>query len=234
MIDDVTPKGKWKFNSEVAKCFADMLERSIPDYKSMRSLVFEIGEKYIQPGTWLVDVGCSTGLATEPFFSKHQNELKYYLCDNSTDMLAECAEKLKKGMIENRVIFSNADFWNTDMPDNTSLCLSILSMQFMPTAYRQSMINTIYERLTSGGAFIFVEKIIGGERMDDALIDLYYQMKRANGYTDEKIMKKRKSLENVLSPLKAEWNEDMLHEAGFEEVEMFWRCLNFCGWVAVK
>lgn len=107
-------------------------------------------------------------------------------------------------------------------------------MQFMPTAYRQSIISTIYNKLTPGGAFIFVEKIIGSGKMDDTLVDLYYQMKRANGYTVEKIMEKRKSLENVLSPLKAEWNEDMLHKAGFEKVDMFWRCLNFCGWVAVK
>ncbi len=234
MTDNVTPKGKWEFDSEVAKCFADMLERSIPDYKSMRSLVYETGEKYIQPNTWLVDVGCSTGLATEPFFKRHGNELRYYFCDNSTDMLAECADKFKDGMSGTQVIFSNADFWNTDMPDNTSLCLCILSMQFMPTSYRQFMINTIYDRLTEGGAFIFVEKVIGSKRMDDTLVDLYYQMKRANGYTDEKIMEKRKSLENVLSPLKAKWNEDMLHEAGFEKVDMFWRCLNFCGWVAVK
>lgn len=120
------------------------------------------------------------------------------------------------------------------MPTNTSLCLSILAMQFMPTAYRQSMIDTVYDRLNPGGAFIFVEKIIGDENMDDTLVDLYYQMKRSNGYTDEMIMGKRKSLENVLSPLKAEWNEDMLHEAGFQKVDMFWRCLNFCGWVAVK
>lgn len=234
MRDNVTPKGKWEFDSEVAKCFADMLERSIPDYKGMRSLVYEMGEKYVRPGTWLVDVGCSTGLATEPFYNAHGDDLNYYLCDNSLDMLAECADKFRKSMENGHVTFSNADFWNTNMPENTSLCLSILSMQFIPTTYRQSMINTVYNRLVQGGAFIFVEKIIGGERMDDTLVDLYYQMKRANGYTDEKIMEKRKSLENVLSPLKAEWNEDMLHEAGFEKVNMFWRCLNFCGWVAVK
>lgn len=234
MKDNVTPKGKWKFDSEVAKCFADMLERSIPDYKGMRSLVFEVGEKYIKPDTWLVDVGCSTGLATEPFYKAHKDECHFYLCDNSLDMLAECADKFRDGMRRKKVIFSNADFWNTAMPDNTSLCLSILSMQFMPTAYRQSMINTIYDNLIDRGAFIFVEKIIGDERMDDTLVDLYYQMKRANGYTEERILEKRKSLENVLSPLKAEWNVDMLREAGFEKVDMFWRCLNFCGWVAVK
>ena len=30
-IDNVSMDGKWEFNSEVAKCFANMLERSIPD-----------------------------------------------------------------------------------------------------------------------------------------------------------------------------------------------------------
>lgn len=232
--DSVIPSGSWKFDSEVAKCFADMLERSIPDYKSMRSLVYEIGEKYVKPGTWLVDVGCSTGLATEPFYVKHGDKLNYYLCDNSVDMLAECSGKFVQGIREKNVVIKNSNFWEADMPPHTSLCLCILSMQFMPTAYRQSMIQMIYNKLEDGGALIFVEKIIGDENMDDDFVELYYQMKRLNGYTDDIIMKKRKSLENVLSPLKAEWNEDMLHKAGFKKIDMFWRCLNFCGWVAVK
>ena len=66
-VDNVTPKDKWEFDSEVARCFADMLERSIPDYKSMRGLIYELGEKFITPGTWITDIGCSTGLAVEPF-----------------------------------------------------------------------------------------------------------------------------------------------------------------------
>ena len=70
--------------------------------------------------------------------------------------------------------------------------------------------------------------------MDDLMVDLYYEMKRENGYTDEQIMSKRRSLENVLSPLKADWSVDMMRTAGFRQVDMFWRCLNFCGWIAVK
>ena len=104
----------------------------------------------------------------------------------------------------------------------------------MPTTYRQSIINSIYNSLNKGGAFILVEKIVADKGMDDINVDLYYKMKRENGYTVEKILQKRKSLENVLSPLKANWNVEMLQEAGFEKVDMFWRCLNFCGWVAVK
>lgn len=202
--------------------------------KSMRSLVYELGERFIKPQTVITDIGCSTGLAVEPFFNKHGDNNAYFLCDNSEAMIEVCRDKFSVGISGGYVELVNGNFYEKQIPDNQSLVLSILSMQFMPTAYRQNMINSIYEALNPGGAFVFVEKIIADEGTDDLNVDLYYQMKRENGYTEEKIMQKRKSLENVLSPLKAEWNEDMLHEAGFEKVDMFWRCLNFCGWVAIK
>lgn len=233
-VDNVVPKSKWEFDADVAHCFANMLERSIPDYRSMRSLVYELGERFIKPQTVITDIGCSTGLAVEPFFNKHGDNNAYFLCDNSEAMIEVCGDKFSVGISGGYVELVNGNFFDMDIPDNQSLVLSILSMQFMPTAYRQNMINSIYEALNPGGAFVFVEKIIADEGTDDLNVDLYYQMKRENGYTEEKIMQKRKSLENVLSPLKAEWNEDMLHEAGFEKVDMFWRCLNFCGWVAIK
>ena len=114
-----------------------------------------------------------------------------------------------------------------------SLVLSVLSMQFMPTSYRQLMLRQIYDSMAEDGALIYVEKVVA-ENLDDLMVDLYYQMKRENGYTDDQIMAKRRSLENVLSPLEPAWNEAMLKQAGFRKVEMFWRCLNFCGWIAVK
>ena len=42
------------------------------------------------------------------------------------------------------------------------------------------------------------------------------------------------SLEGVLVPVTAKWNEQLLRSAGFAEVDMFWRWMNFAGWVAVK
>lgn len=66
-VDNVVPKSKWEFDADVAHCFANMLERSIPDYRSMRSLVYELGERFIKPQTVITDIGCSTGLAVEPF-----------------------------------------------------------------------------------------------------------------------------------------------------------------------
>ena len=231
MRDNVRPGEKWEFNEDVAACFANMLERSIPDYKSMRALVYKAGGRFIQPDTLVVDLGCSTGLAVEPFVEKYKDQNDFLLIDNAPAMADACRERFA-GNPGVRVEHGNV--WNyLPFKDKASLVLSVLSLQFMPTAYRQRMIADIYDSMTPGGAFIFVEKIIG-ENLDDLMVELYYEMKRENGYTEEQIMEKRRSLENVLSPLKAEWNVDMLRAAGFRQVEMFWRCLNFCGWIAVK
>ena len=185
MRDNVKPGEKWEFNEDVAACFANMLERSIPDYKSMRALTYKAGERFIQPDTLIVDVGCSTGLAVEPFVEKYQDENDFLLIDNAPAMVDACRKR------------------------------------------------DIYEGLTPGGALILVEKIVS-ESLNELMVHLYYEMKRENGYTDDQIMEKRRSLENVLSPLKVGWNVDMLRTAGFKQVDMFWRCLNFCGWIAVK
>mgnify|MGYP000417602487 CR=1 FL=1 len=92
-------------------------------------------------------------------------------------MIEVCKDKFSVGISSGYVELVNGNFYEKQIPDNQSLVLSILSMQFMPTAYRQSMINSIYEALNPGGAFVFVEKIIADEGTDDLNVDLYYQMK---------------------------------------------------------
>jgi len=231
MKDNVIPGEKWRFNEDVAACFTDMLERSIPDYKSMRALVFKTGEHFIKPDTLIVDVGCSTGLAVEPFVEKFRYQNDFLLIDSSPAMVKASRKRFLK---EPGVIVEEGNLWeHLPLQEPASLVLSVLSLQFMPTSYRQKMLSDIYEGLVTGGALIMVEKIVS-ENLDELMVDLYYDMKRENGYTEEQIMEKRRSLENVLSPLKPEWNVDMLRTAGFREIGMFWRCLNFCGWIAVK
>ena len=80
-----------------------------------------------------------------------------------------------------------------------------------------------------------VEKVVGNASTTDHLMTgLYHDLKRATGYGEEEIERKRLSLEGVLVPLTSAQNEEVLRQAGFDDVECFWRCLNFAGWVAVK
>jgi tRNA (cmo5U34)-methyltransferase len=82
---------------------------------------------------------------------------------------------------------------------------------------------------------ILVEKVIGaGHVLDQQMIDLYHKMKISAGYSPEEVERKRLSLQGVLVPLTARRNEELLSEAGFRDVDCFWRWMNFAGWVAMK
>ena len=93
----------------------------------------------------------------------------------------------------------------------------------------------LFESLAPGGAFILVEKILGATaKLDEAFVNLFLNIKRENGYSESQIDRKRLSLEGVLVPVTARWNEELLYQEGFTSVDCFWRHLNFAGWVAVK
>lgn len=82
---------------------------------------------------------------------------------------------------------------------------------------------------------ILVEKILGASaEIDEKLVQLYYSLKAQNGYSPYEIERKKLSLEGVLVPVTAKWNEELLHNAGFSQVDCFWRWMNFAGWIAIK
>ena len=82
---------------------------------------------------------------------------------------------------------------------------------------------------------LLIEKVLGNDAaLDHVMVEEYYGIKRDNAYTEEQIRDKRKSLEGVLVPITAKWNEDLLRSCGFTRIDCYWRYLNFAAWVAVK
>jgi len=232
MSDQIVFDKPFKFDELVTSCFGDMLKRSVPEHDAMRELVSIVGEKYVKPNTTIVDVGCSWGDAVSPFVRNHSGENDFMLYDISESMLGVCSDR-----------FSGMDSVTVKMHDirdgidvgNVSLILSILTVQFTPIEQRHKILKGFYDALNEGGALVYVEKVLGDTTdVNDMLVKSYYETKANNGYTKEQIESKRLSLEGVLVPITAKWNEDLLRKSGFSQVECFWRSLNFAGWVAVK
>lgn len=230
MKDSVNVKDKkWEFDEEVTACFDDMLSRSIPEYETMRDLVTRIACNYLKVNTTIMDIGCSNGNAVAPICKKYGDSCKYLLLDISDPMLEECKKRL--GYLDIR----KHDLRGGVPKADCSVVLSILTIQFVPIEYRQKIIQSIYDNLIDGGAFIFVEKVLGNtNEIDELFVKEYYKIKSENAYTWEQIKDKRKSLEGVLVPVTARWNEDLLKQVGFRKVDCFYRFLNFAGWIGIK
>ena len=109
------------------------------------------------------------------------------------------------------------------------------TLQFIPKDSRPQVLSKIYDALQDDGYFILAEKIKSDENdINDLMIELYYDFKRRNGYSELEISQKREALENVLVPLTPKEQINNLKSAGFQKVEMLFRWYNFCCYLCKK
>jgi len=226
---------RWVFDDEVTRVFDDMLARSIPQYETMRRAVFDVACQFARPHTDIVDLGCSRGEAMAPLVNRYGAQCRFVAVETSPPMLAAVRERYKGYVDAGVVDVRDMDLKEEYPPVHASVTLSVLTLCFVPIECRQRLVRDAFRYTALGGALIIVEKILGATAdLDEAMVNLYYEMKRRNGYTEGEIERKRLSLQGVLVPVTARWNEEMLRMAGFREVDCFWRWMNFAGWVAVK
>ncbi len=232
--DLTNPKGPWEFDEHVTNVFEDMLGRSIPGFQDMRSLTTKIATHYAQDNTAIVDLGCSRGGALEPIIEILGDRNKYLGVEVSEPMRSAATERFSK-FKDFDIIIEDLDLRESFPNVQASVILSILTLQFIPIEYRQRVLADAYASLSKGGAIVLVEKVLGQDaHSNNLLVNLYYDLKGKNGYTEEQINNKRVALEGVLVPVTAAWNVQFLENAGFKHVESFWRNLNFVGWIGVK
>jgi tRNA (cmo5U34)-methyltransferase len=225
----------WTFDESVTGVFPDMLRRSIPQYDVMRQAVFDLGKNFVTPSTTIVDLGCSLGDSLDSFICSFGESNRYLGIEISEPMLKTASQRFANEIESGVLQISALDLRFNYPVVPASLTLCVLTLQFIPLEFRQRILADIYASTLPGGGLIVVEKITGqGSQLHKQFGDLYHAHKNANGYSFHEIEKKRLALENVLVPLTARWNEELLRAAGFAEVDMFWKWMNFAGFIAVR
>jgi tRNA (cmo5U34)-methyltransferase len=226
---------RWQFDENVTDVFENMLARSIPEYDTMRALVFDLGATLVQPNTTIIDIGCSKGDGLAPFV-RHFGTANRYIGVELSEAMLEAARHRFAARIDDGIVDIRRLDLRTEYPAETaSLTLAVLTIQFTPMEYRQRIMRRIAEQTLPGGGIILVEKVLGSSaQFEELLTRRYFALKAINGYTAEQIERKRLALEGVLVPVAARWNEDLLREGGFNQIECFWRWCNFAGWIAIK
>jgi tRNA (cmo5U34)-methyltransferase len=219
-----------------------MLQRSIPQYDVMRKAVTDAACWFAGHGIApriVVDLGAARGSALAPIVERLGNTADYRAYEISEPMLKVMRQRFHREIADGLMKVFSYDL-RKGFPfgpyggAQAAAVLSVLTLQFVPIEYRQKVIQGVHDALSPGGGFIWVEKVLGATATLDSMeVDLYYETKRDNGYTQEAIDRKRLSLEGVLVPLTAAFNEDLLRQAGFRQIDCIWAWMNFRAWVAV-
>jgi len=233
--EEIKKASDFKFGTTVANVFDDMVNRSVPYYGEMQRMIAELAADHAQEGSYVYDLGCSTGTTMIGMNTLVPESIEFIGVDDSPEMLQKCDAKLKEIGFKRPYQLVNADLNKNVEIENASVVVLCLTLQFVRPIHRERLVKTIYDGLKPNGVLILIEKILAEESsFNRDFIKYYYDMKRRNHYSEMEISQKREALENVLVPYKLSEDNLLLREAGFAHVEVFFKWYNFAGLIAVK
>jgi tRNA (cmo5U34)-methyltransferase len=223
---------QFEFDQDVAVVFDDMLERSIPFYKEVIDLTCQLLIQQLGKGASVVDLGCSTANTLLALYKKSDKSLELLGIDNAEAMLQLARQKVHA--YGAKIELLNADITEVSFKPQDAIIANYM-LQFIRPLQRVDFVKKLYDSLKPEGIFLFSEKIVFEDKvLNKQMIDLYYDFKRRQGYSDFEIAQKREALENVLIPYTEEENKEMLKNAGFHTIETIFKWGNFATFIAKK
>ncbi len=229
------PIKPFEFNQHVADVFPDMIERSVPGYPLTISMLSVIAGEYAQQHSNIYDLGCSLGAASLAIQQGLKNKsCKIIAIDNSSAMIDACVNTIAEDVDNDRICFELGDVLQTKI-EKASIVVMNFTLQFIPLASRQTLLDSIYQGLLPGGVLILSEKIIfDDDAENDTMNNLHHYMKALNGYDQLEIANKRDALEQVLIPESLDAHQQRIKNAGFTQSFVWLKCFNFISLLAIK
>ncbi len=233
--------GPFEFNDAVASVFDDMIERSVPGYRSIVMQTGMLAAKFAVPHTACYDLGSSLGATTLSMrhqIAQHHKQASRHIpiiaLDTSEAMLTRMRTRIADDINPVPVHTKLADITNFEYEAHSVAVLNF-TLQFVPLSVRAATMQSIADRMIPGGALILSEKIaFKNTEQQQLLTTMYENFKRANGYSELEISQKRDALENVLIPETLDEHKSRLLNCGFKSVEVWFQCFNFASLVAIR
>ncbi|MBK1720485.1 carboxy-S-adenosyl-L-methionine synthase CmoA [Thiocystis violacea] len=226
------PIRPFAFDADVARVFPDMVRRSVPGYAELVDLAGLIARRAARPGDRCYDLGCSLGAVTRSILRQTGPEVRLIAVDNAPAMIEGLGARLADLPGAERVEARCVDVQQVAI-EQAALVVLNLTLQFIPPPDRLALLRRIRAGLIPGGALILAEKIaVPADRGGAWLTVLHEDFKRANGYSELAISRKRAALERVLIPDSIETHEQRLTTAGFAGSVRWFQSLNFVAWLA--
>jgi len=225
----------WSFSGDVVANFDKHINKSVPLYEMGHDLVCDLSNFFVKENSIIYEIGCSTGSLTKKICLSNPNKknARYIGFDIESDMIIHANKFLDKSLSK-KVSFVNKDIVNAEL-EKSDLIVCYYTLQFIPPAVRQIVMDKIYKSLNWGGALIMFEKVrFPDARFQDIISTTYMDYKLKQGYSESDIVNKTMSLKGILEPFSTLGNIDLMKRSGFADIASVQKFLCFEGFLAIK
>lgn len=231
------PPRDFVFDERVVRVFPDMIQRSVPGYGLIVPMIGLLARRYARADTRIYDLGCSLGAVSFAVSEAVDAEgIRIVAVDSSEAMIERLRRTLAEAPQPPRVPIQPVcqDIRSVEIVDASVVVLNF-TLQFIDPPDRGPLLQRIARGLRPGGILLLSEKIRFESDQEQALqTDWHHDFKRAQGYSELEIARKRDALENVLLPETLDAHRQRLQAAGFQAVHGWFQAFNFVSLLATR
>jgi tRNA (cmo5U34)-methyltransferase len=171
----------------------------------------------------ILDLGAGTGLLTQLLWEKHP-DAQFQLVDMAPEML-NIAKNRFSG--QDNFEYINEDYLKYDFDGLFDMIVSSLSIHHLNHSDIKSLYQKAYDHLKPDGIFLNADEVIGpGSYSEEMYQKNWLEVISQAGLIEEdkKVILERMNFDN---PATLEDNIKWLHEAGFKDVDVYYKYYNF-------
>lgn len=171
----------------------------------------------------ILDLGAGTGLLTQLLWEKHP-DAQFQLVDMAPEML-NIAKNRFSG--QENFEYINKDYIKYDFDGLFDMIVSSLSIHHLNHSDIKSLYQKAYDHLKPDGIFLNADEVIGpGYYSEEMYQKNWLEVIDQAGLEEEdkKVILERMKFDN---PATLEDNIKWLHEAGFKDVDVYYKYYNF-------
>ena len=222
----------FRFDSDVATVFDNMLNRSIPLYSTIQDMIQILVSEFAHDDSHIYDLGCSTGVTLCLIAPRVPNATCIGI-DFSSEMLDQAEHRRFSTCSTTAIQWLKHDLNKPISLQPSSVIILNLCYQFIEPSLKKQLLDTCYHSLLPGGKLIIVEKILS-TYAPESYQEYYESFKRQQGYTETEIQGKKQALKGVLHSITRETLIQDLTNSHFKSIEPFFQWFNFIGLTAEK
>lgn len=223
---------RWSFGGSVPEKFDSHVSRSVPQYRQGHEIIVSLSDFFIRPGSTVYELGCSTAELIKQIAEANSDRNVSFIGLEVEPAMVEAAKQKTADLPG--VEIREADILEVEL-EPADLIVSYYTIQFVQPRVRQLLFDKIYNSLNWGGGFLLFEKVRASDaRFQDMMSSLYVDFKLQQGFSEQEIVNKSRSLKGVLEPFSTQGNIDLMRRAGFVDIMTVFKHLCFEGFLAIK
>lgn len=208
--------------------FDDHIRYSIPGFDKLTHIITRMSTYFINSQSHVIDIGCSTGKLIQSIGDENNWVGRY------TGVEIEKTFRKQYKSRNKQINFVTDDVCDYIFPTDSSLILSLFTLQFLNKQQQTHMLKNIYNTIPVGGCFILCEKIYSHNSIQQEIITMLHLENKRKHFTGDEILNKEQSLRNMLTITTHDNLIESLQTVGFRCIDTFWQQYNFVGFLIIK